>query len=115
MVYPRLEAFCFKLESTFSSDSKECSCVSGNNVGRNFELYVVALTVGVEPCLEEDCVCLQDGKAFGDEYLAELDLIEVVERHKEDYESDVEEPDRSCAGSSSLSDDDTRADKDSDR
>ena len=58
---------------------------------------------------------LQDGKAFGDEYLAELDLIEVVEGYKENYESDVEEPEQSCAGSSSISDDDARADKDSDR
>ncbi|ESP01220.1 hypothetical protein LOTGIDRAFT_111681, partial [Lottia gigantea] len=35
----------------------------------------------------------QDGKQYGDEYLAELDFIEVVERQKEGYESDVEEPD----------------------
>ena len=60
-------------------------------------------------------VYVQDGKAFGDEYLAELDLIEVVEKYKEDYESDVEEPARSCAGSSSVSDDDMHAGKDSDR
>ncbi|KAL8568155.1 hypothetical protein ACOMHN_027678 [Nucella lapillus] len=33
-----------------------------------------------------------DGKQYGDEYLAELDFIEVVERQKEGYESDVEEP-----------------------
>ncbi|XP_070198817.1 histone-lysine N-methyltransferase SETDB1-like [Littorina saxatilis] len=32
-----------------------------------------------------------DGKQYGDEYLAELDFIEVVERQKEGYESDVEE------------------------
>ena len=59
---------------------------------------------------------MQDGKQFGDEYLAELDLIEVVERYKDDYESDVEEPDteQSCAGSSSVSVD-TAADRDSDR
>ncbi|XP_046383307.1 histone-lysine N-methyltransferase eggless isoform X2 [Ischnura elegans] len=31
----------------------------------------------------------EDGKAYGDEYLAELDYIEVVERIKEGYESDV--------------------------
>jgi len=58
---------------------------------------------------------LQDGKAFGDEYLAELDLIEVVERYKDNYESDVEDPEQSCAGSSSVSDEDVRGDKDSDR
>jgi [histone H3]-N6,N6-dimethyl-lysine9 N-methyltransferase len=32
---------------------------------------------------------LQEGKQFGDEYLAELDYIEVLERCKEGYESDV--------------------------
>lgn len=36
---------------------------------------------------------LQDGKNYGDEYLAELDYIEVVERLKEGYESDVIEDD----------------------
>lgn len=30
---------------------------------------------------------------YGDEYLAELDYIEVVERFKEGYESEVIEPD----------------------
>lgn len=34
---------------------------------------------------------LQIGELEGDDYLAELDYIEVVERMKEDYESDVEE------------------------
>lgn len=34
----------------------------------------------------------EDGNQFGDEYLAELDHIEVVERFKEGYESDVIEP-----------------------
>ena len=36
------------------------------------------------------CLHLQDGQQFGDEYLAELDYIEVVERQKEGYESDVD-------------------------
>jgi len=60
---------------------------------------------------------MQDGKQFGDEYLAELDLIEVVERHKDNYESDVEEPEdnQSHAASSSVSDDYVPADRDSDR
>jgi len=31
------------------------------------------------------------GELEGDDYLAELDYIEVVERMKEDYESDVED------------------------
>lgn len=35
---------------------------------------------------------LKDGTQFGDEYLAELDYIEVVECMKEGYESDVVEP-----------------------
>ncbi|GAB6033221.1 hypothetical protein CHUAL_012824 [Chamberlinius hualienensis] len=35
----------------------------------------------------------EDGTQFGDEYLAELDYIEVVEKQKEDYESDVVESD----------------------
>ena len=35
----------------------------------------------------------QYGQDFGDEYFAELDLIEVVERNKEGYESDIDEED----------------------
>ena len=31
-----------------------------------------------------------DGKQFGDEYLAELDLIESIEQAKDGYESDVD-------------------------
>lgn len=34
----------------------------------------------------------EGGVNYGDEYLAELDYIEVVERQKDGYESDVEEP-----------------------
>jgi hypothetical protein len=36
---------------------------------------------------------VQEGKNYGDEYLAELDYIEVVEKLKEGYESDVVEDD----------------------
>lgn len=32
----------------------------------------------------------EDGKQFGDEYLAELDLIETIEQAKDGYESDVD-------------------------
>ena len=32
----------------------------------------------------------KQGQSFGDEYFAELDLIEVVEGRKEGYESDYE-------------------------
>ncbi|WAR03493.1 LOW QUALITY PROTEIN: SETB1-like protein [Mya arenaria] len=35
----------------------------------------------------------EDGQQYGDEYLAELDYIEVVERQKAGYESDVEDID----------------------
>lgn len=49
----------------------------------------------------------EDGKQFGDEYLAELDLIETIERAKEGYESDVvtdpEEEEASEASRSSNS------------
>ena len=31
----------------------------------------------------------KQGQNFGDEYFAELDMIEVIERRKEGYESDV--------------------------
>jgi len=60
---------------------------------------------------------VQDGKAYGDEYLAELDLIEVVEKHKENYESDVEEPEdnRSDASSNASDDYEPPGDRDSDR
>ncbi|XP_043220666.1 histone-lysine N-methyltransferase eggless-like isoform X1 [Amphibalanus amphitrite] len=37
----------------------------------------------------------EDGKNYGDEYLAELDYIEVLERLKEGYESDVVDDDES--------------------
>ncbi|KAK7864464.1 hypothetical protein R5R35_011697 [Gryllus longicercus] len=40
-----------------------------------------------------ECVFVKGGKNYGDEYLAELDYIEVVERLKEGYESDVVEDD----------------------
>lgn len=43
--------------------------------------------VEIDFCL----LCLQDGRECGDEYLAELDHIEVVEKTKEGYESDVPE------------------------
>lgn len=35
---------------------------------------------------------------YGDEYLAELDYIEVVERFKEGYESEVIEPEEGKNG-----------------
>jgi len=43
-----------------------------------------------------------EGQMHGDDYFCELDLIELVEREKEGYESDVtdieEEEDQNCAG-----------------
>ena len=41
------------------------------------------------------------GKKYGDEYLAELDFIEVVEKRKLDYESDVENIEQLSSVSSS--------------
>ena len=43
-------------------------------------------------------LCVQDGKNYGDEYLAELDYIEVLERLKEGYESDVVEEEEEESG-----------------
>jgi hypothetical protein len=42
----------------------------------------------------------EQGQNFGDEYFAELDMIETVERHKEGYESDVsfDGDDEDCQG-----------------
>ena len=37
------------------------------------------------------CLFPRQGQDFGDEYFAELDMIEVVEMRKEGYESDVDE------------------------
>ena len=37
------------------------------------------------------CIYFRQGQDFGDEYFAELDMIEVVEMRKEGYESDVDE------------------------
>ncbi|XP_077862899.1 histone-lysine N-methyltransferase SETDB1-like [Saccoglossus kowalevskii] len=45
----------------------------------------------------------EDGKRYGDEYLAELDLIEVAENNKEGYESDVKDPDDITSSDSSDS------------
>ncbi len=42
----------------------------------------------------------EDGKQIGDEYLAELDLIEVVEKSKDGYESDVDVTDSDQASNS---------------
>ena len=63
---------------------------------------------------------LQDGQAYGDEYLAELDYIEVVERSKEGYESDVNEDEGIgqedvCSEVEELTDDDEEPPQDSDR
>ena len=48
----------------------------------------------------------KDGKQYGDEYLAELDFIEVVERQKEGYESDVEDPDDNIVNDNAEEEDD---------
>ncbi|XP_076450778.1 histone-lysine N-methyltransferase SETDB1-like [Babylonia areolata] len=51
-----------------------------------------------------------DGKQYGDEYLAELDFIEVVERQKEGYESDVEDPDNIINDNAEEDDEDYHSD-----
>ncbi|XP_037083746.1 histone-lysine N-methyltransferase eggless-like [Pollicipes pollicipes] len=51
----------------------------------------------------------EDGKNYGDEYLAELDYIEVLERLKEGYESDVVDDEQS---SSDEKQDDDKSDDD---
>lgn len=65
----------------------------------------------------------EGGKNYGDEYLAELDYVEVVEGIKEGYESDVLEPEMPPSASkgknkSATSDDEddskTNADSDED-
>ncbi|XP_069131769.1 histone-lysine N-methyltransferase SETDB1-B-like [Argopecten irradians] len=48
----------------------------------------------------------EDGQQYGDEYLAELDYMEVVERQKEGYESDVD-IDEGVGGESDEDDDDS--------
>lgn len=45
----------------------------------------------------------EDGQQYGDEYLAELDYIEVVEKHKEGYESEVVEPEEESSDDSNSS------------
>ncbi|GAB1599904.1 histone-lysine N-methyltransferase SETDB1-like isoform X1 [Argonauta hians] len=52
----------------------------------------------------------EDGQQYGDEYLAELDYIEVVEKHKEGYESEVVDiDDADSTTSSSLSSNSSRS------
>lgn len=51
----------------------------------------------------------KEGMDFGDEYLAELDHIEVVEKAKEDYESDVPELKDNITISSDDSDSDSNS------
>ncbi|XP_014776504.1 histone-lysine N-methyltransferase eggless isoform X1 [Octopus bimaculoides] len=52
----------------------------------------------------------EDGQQYGDEYLAELDYIEVVEKHKEGYESEVVDLDDAESTSySSLSSNSSRS------
>lgn len=45
----------------------------------------------------------ENGKQFGDEYLAELDLIESIEQAKDGYESDVDSIDEQSSDTSSTS------------
>lgn len=45
----------------------------------------------------------ENGKQFGDEYLAELDLIESIEQAKDGYESDVDSIDEESSDTSATS------------
>jgi hypothetical protein len=47
---------------------------------------------------------VQDGKNYGDEFLADLDCMEVAERTKEGYESDVPSDSDNSSGSDETSD-----------
>lgn len=47
---------------------------------------------------------VQDGKNYGDEFLADLDCMEVAERTKEGYESDVPSDSDNSSGSNETSD-----------
>ena len=65
------------------------------------ELHYIWLSLNVETKFKDCCNITKDnqcglfifrqGQDFGDEYFAELDMIEVVEMRKEGYESDVDE------------------------
>jgi histone-lysine N-methyltransferase SETDB1 len=58
-----------------------------NDVPQGTFICIYAGTIHTEQMANED------GITYGDEYFAELDYIENCEKHKEDYESDVNEPD----------------------
>nr|KAG5695708.1 hypothetical protein BaRGS_022385 [Batillaria attramentaria] len=99
----RLLTFCDIKDLSYGKENVPISCVNG--IDRQYPDYVEYSSFripakGVKIPLDEDflqcCDCTdncRDGKQYGDEYLAELDFIEVVERQKEGYESDVEDPD----------------------
>ena len=55
------------------------------------------------------CFVYQDGKQYGDEYLAELDYIEVVEGAKAGYESSVDNSDSTSVRSAASNDKPTSA------
>ncbi|XP_044261529.1 histone-lysine N-methyltransferase eggless-like [Tribolium madens] len=57
-----------------------------NDVPQGTFICIYAGTIHTEQMANED------GVTYGDEYFAELDYIENCEKHKEDYESDVNEP-----------------------
>lgn len=63
---------------------------------------------------EKDANALCQGQNHGDEYFAELDLIEVIESMKEGYETGVTYPDSDEANRDSDSDYDEQKDKNDD-
>ena len=77
--------------------------------------YSVAASRGPLSSAVSLLIWLQDGIEYGDEYLAELDLIEVIESTKEGYESDVKEEDLVESETSSEVAQETKRDRNSDR
>ena len=88
----------FQLAALFVSTLEICTAMI-KQIG--YELYYIRLCLNTETKFKDSCNIKKDnhcglfifrqGQDFGDEYFAELDMIEVVEMRKEGYESDVDE------------------------
>ena len=88
----------FHLAALFVSTLEICTAMI-KQIGK--ELHYIRLSLNVEAKFKDSCnkpkdnqwglFIFRQGQDFGDEYFAELDMIEVVEMRKEGYESDVDE------------------------
>ena len=88
----------FQLAASFVSTLEICTAMI-KQIGK--ELDYKRLFLNTEAKFKDSCNKTKDnpcslfifrqGQDFGDEYFAELDMIEVVEMRKEGYESDVDE------------------------